>query len=473
MQVEYRQELFDIVQNKERYEEDRADAEMELACTATVGFGCRKSVEECLERVWKAALLGDVKAQMVVCRLYEAHGKEIPTDYDFDSVMDSEASSDSLEASHYSDTSAKFPESEEELENLENLEMTKADECLEMSEREPMEVDGGYLVPYTESTAMGDGPGDMEEDEMESEDSETSDCQMYSPGGRPSYLKEYCRLSKVLLDQVRIGQISNAAWYNLHVQIFQTANATKNVNVQVIVYGKKFAGLKDKLLLGYLKANWSRYRAGERTIQVCGVEGRNQEHTLLHWIVTCGHNWLLYRLFDLGFDVDAVDEEQRTLLNTACYHGNAEAANFLITKGADASIADSGGSHPLHWLWMFKEPVATEICSLLVNTAGADVNSSMDVVIRIDDHYLPISDTPLHAAVAARCPHAIELLIAHGANVNIRPTDDSLTPLELAAQLHCSEIVKLLLDRGATLKSKIPNGWALHRVGALVIPLYR
>jgi hypothetical protein len=453
LQVGYREELLDIVQDNRQYEEARADAEMELACSASVGFGCRKSIEECLERVWRAALIGDIKAQMVVCRLYEAHGKEIPADLD------------SIEGSRDSGTPAESPEREEERENVEMSD----DDSLGRSGRESIEVDGGYSTPQAEDTAMGDG----EEDEMESEDSETSDREMFSPGGRPSFLKAYCELSKIMLEQVRIGQTSNAAWYNWHVRTFQNANATRPVNARVIVYGKEFAGLKDRHLLGYLEANWSRYRAGERIIQVCGAEGRNQEHSLLHWVVTCGHNPLFYRLFDLGFDVDAVDSDQLTLLNTACYYGNAEAAKFLITKGANATMADRGGGHPLHWLWMFEEPVAAEICDLLIKTAGADVNSSMDEVLRIEDHCLLITGTPLHAAVAARCPHAIELLIAHGANVNIRPTEDSLTPVELAAQLHCSEIVRLLLDRGARLEGKIPNGWALHQVGALVTPLYR
>lgn len=72
-----------------------------------------------------------------------------------------------------------------------------------------------------------------------------------------------------------------------------------------------------------------------------------------------------------------------------------------------------------------------------------------------------------------RSPCVIEQLITHGANVNLRPTENSFTPVELAAQLHCSEIVRLLLDRGARLESATPGGWALNQVGTLVNPFCR
>jgi hypothetical protein len=466
--VGYREELLGIVQDNGRYQEDRADAEMELACSAACGFGCRKSIDDCLDRVWSAAVLGSVKAQMAICRFYEAHGKEIPADLHFSAMSSPEASSESSSSSWGSVTSAKSPEREEE---PDNMEIMRDDETFDSSEGDPMEVDGGRSGLSTGDTTRCHEDSEVDESEMGSEDMEMSGHQILSADPRPSYLKEYCHLSTAMLEAVRTERISNTDWYNWHVRTFEKAHATRRV--RVTIYGQEFSGLKDRQLPAFLTANWSRYQAGERTIQAHGPEGRYREYSLAHWVVACGQNQLLCTLLDLGLDVNAVDSDQLTLLDTACHYGNDKAAILLIDKGASAAITARAGCSPLHFLWMFDETVAAELCRLLIDVAGADVNSSMDEVLRIAHHFLVITGTPLHAAVAARCRHAIDLLIAQGANPNIRPTEDSLTPLELAARLHCSEIVSLLLDRGARLESSTPNGWALSQVGKFEIPLYR
>jgi ankyrin repeat protein len=55
--------------------------------------------------------------------------------------------------------------------------------------------------------------------------------------------------------------------------------------------------------------------------------------------------------------------------------------------------------------------------------------------------------TPIHEA-ANRCPKIAELLIAHGANVNVR-NDIGWTPLHVAAHYLNLEIAELLLKAGA------------------------
>ena len=52
----------------------------------------------------------------------------------------------------------------------------------------------------------------------------------------------------------------------------------------------------------------------------------------------------------------------------------------------------------------------------------------------------------------------VELLLAHGARVNLK-TDDGWTPLHYAAQQGYYDIVELLLAKGADVNAKTNNGW--------------
>lgn len=71
--------------------------------------------------------------------------------------------------------------------------------------------------------------------------------------------------------------------------------------------------------------------------------------------------------------------------------------------------------------------------------------------------YLPPGASPLHYAAAACYRKAVDLLLSHGAEVEV-PDDIGDTPLMAAANAGCPEIVSLLLDRGARLDANDGHG---------------
>lgn len=68
--------------------------------------------------------------------------------------------------------------------------------------------------------------------------------------------------------------------------------------------------------------------------------------------------------------------------------------------------------------------------------------------------------TPLHAAAWAGHPDAIEVLLAHGADVNLADAS-GVTPLMAAATQGHDEVVRLLVRRSASLAATCPCGNAL------------
>jgi hypothetical protein len=49
---------------------------LELAACASIGFGCKKSIDATLDHLHSANCLSDIVAQLIVPRLFQANGKE-------------------------------------------------------------------------------------------------------------------------------------------------------------------------------------------------------------------------------------------------------------------------------------------------------------------------------------------------------------------------------------------------------------
>jgi ankyrin repeat protein len=139
-----------------------------------------------------------------------------------------------------------------------------------------------------------------------------------------------------------------------------------------------------------------------------------------------------------GADVDAADEEGRTLLQIASETGHIEAVRILLAAGADVDAFDDCGETPLFAALLMFE---SEIVRLLLG-AGANVN-----VLSRAWH------TPLWFAVLNDDPELVKLLLDAGACVNLSDKDD--TPLYIASQHGAAEIVKLLLEAGANADIKV------------------
>lgn len=124
-------------------------------------------------------------------------------------------------------------------------------------------------------------------------------------------------------------------------------------------------------------------------------------------------------------------------IHDAAAMGDLQRLRALLTADPALAQAYSGdGFTPLHYVAFFSGNSAQ--ASLLLE-AGAEV----DAVARNAQQV-----TPLHSAAAHRHNAVIQLLLAHGANVNARQQGGE-TPLMEAAQNGDSELVDDLLARGA------------------------
>ena len=171
------------------------------------------------------------------------------------------------------------------------------------------------------------------------------------------------------------------------------------------------------------------------------VDGR----TLLHWAASAGAlggarggyaNKTLDQLLSLPASSAALhvaDGAGYTALHSAAASGNVTALMALLAAGADTDSRARGGLSPLH---LHKGRV--EVITALLRGRPPSSASPRDV------H----GSTPLHRAAGAGQRHAVEALLAAGANAGAAD-DSGRTPLHLAAEDSSLEVVEMLLDAGA------------------------
>lgn len=152
-----------------------------------------------------------------------------------------------------------------------------------------------------------------------------------------------------------------------------------------------------------------------------------------------------------------------TPLHVACLLNNVEVAKSLLLYTADVNCLDKDGATPLLLASHFTTTNGMEMILLLLKN-NASVNLQ-------NVH----GQAALHFACKSRKHTAVEMLLRHGADPNIRTNinvgdTDGWTPLHYACLAVCQKSVQMLLDYHADTNCQDSKGnTPLHLVGGLSV----
>jgi ankyrin repeat protein len=190
---------------------------------------------------------------------------------------------------------------------------------------------------------------------------------------------------------------------------------------------------------------------------------RDKKTTALHYAAANGYTELIQPLLDLGFDIEAKDNCERTplMLASSCYskpesvllllkaganvdarnkndstalhyaaiNGKADAISFLIDYKANIKARNAGGDTPLH---NARTPAAIALLYY-----GADIEAKNNLL-----------ETPIHCASDWGTKETVLVFIKAKADINAKDSNNQ-TPLMRAAKRVRPEIVEVLLAAGA------------------------
>lgn len=150
----------------------------------------------------------------------------------------------------------------------------------------------------------------------------------------------------------------------------------------------------------------------------------------------------LKSLINAGADVNISEADGATALAWAVYNDDVETVNLLIQAGADVNAANDYGINPLHLACDNQNALIVKI--LLMANANPDKSKLT-------------GETPLMSCAGMGVTTAVEELIIYGANVNSMESEDNQTALMWAAAGKHPDVVKLLIANGAdaNVKTKI------------------
>ncbi|XP_063985530.1 transient receptor potential channel pyrexia-like [Diachasmimorpha longicaudata] len=196
----------------------------------------------------------------------------------------------------------------------------------------------------------------------------------------------------------------------------------------------------------------------------------------------CGHYDVVMILLQCQVDISAKDPQGRGPLHMAAWSGSTEIVEELMKKGASPNAFDCSKKKmtPMHYA---AEKNHVRILELLIKNNGdvnkgypkntplccAVKNNSYDCVeLLLESGASPnitevFTETPIHIAASLGSVRNVQLLLKHGANVQLRHGSEKSTPLHLAAEIGSWECCKLLLQAGAPINAQnTRNKTAMH-----------
>jgi ankyrin repeat protein len=158
-------------------------------------------------------------------------------------------------------------------------------------------------------------------------------------------------------------------------------------------------------------------------------------------------------LLAAGADPDSANAEGQTALMAVARTGNIEAAKLLLEHGASVDAREQwGGQSALMWASARRHP---QMIGLLIeHGAAVDARSiHRDYQRHVTAEGRPKNldsggFTPLLYAARENCSRCVDVLLEHGADINL-PDPDGVSPLLLAIMNANWDLARQLIDAGA------------------------
>ncbi|ETV92556.1 hypothetical protein H310_13220 [Aphanomyces invadans] len=139
------------------------------------------------------------------------------------------------------------------------------------------------------------------------------------------------------------------------------------------------------------------------------------ERTALHWASSSGHLDVVEYLAEMT-QIDRQDDSGWTALMSATSAGHVDVVSHLLSKGANANLANENGQIPLHY-HKGRQEIAELIVDATRNINHADRSGATPLTKALGGRPSP-GNTPLHIALLEGHDGIAALLVEHGANIH-------------------------------------------------------